>query len=369
MKFITVFTNFEEIHLTKDVGMIPAAFANYNNAKSFIFYWSKKRSEISHVYGENFILSPILSRFKIIYYIKMILKVIYLQPDCVNLYHLKKETYFLSLIFSIFRITIYTKMDMNSTKFPNFIKLASGDKSLKSKLLLFLLDNIHVLSTEHRKFHSKMCELSCLKNKTIYLPNAVYENSIPIKPKLDAVRENIILVVGRFGDYQKNHELLLQSLESINSTKGWEIKLIGSMDDNFKHKFDLFKHKKPIMACNIEYLGVLSRDELFNYYSKSKILLVTSRIEGMSLAMVEASCMGMALLTTDIDGSDILTNNGYFGKVIKQDSLSELLIELESIFDTGHYYDNVASERNSYLEKEFSLYNSVKVLRERLEIK
>lgn len=64
---------------------------------------------------------------------------------------------------------------------------------------------------------------------------------------------------------------------------------------------------QSIFGKHIEYLGNLSRKELFNMYATSKIFLMTSLWEASALSMTEASIMGLYLVSTDVGGFGDLT--------------------------------------------------------------
>ena len=71
-RFATIFTNFENIHLTKDVGMIPMEVSRLNGFDvSSIFFWEDPRKNYDNAAKSQFVkLKSIKSRYKIFFYLK-----------------------------------------------------------------------------------------------------------------------------------------------------------------------------------------------------------------------------------------------------------------------------------------------------------
>lgn len=79
-----------------------------------------------------------------------------------------------------------------------------------------------------------MNDLNKFKNKVKYLPNGFFSDLADID--LSKVKkEKIILTVGRLGSYQKNTELLIETLiELENDLEGWQVYLVGPMTESFE---------------------------------------------------------------------------------------------------------------------------------------
>lgn len=367
MKFATIFPNFEHVHLTKDVGMIPAAFSSKTSSTSYVIYWDRTGKYIEHNYGSNFVIVPILSKTKFSFYYKAIRFIISNGINRIHLFHLKRETYITSTILKLLNRKVYLKMDMDSTRFPNFVKLLNNRWGFKSSLLRLFLRSPVVISTENKKFFEELQKNNDIKDRLIYFPNSILSSTLNVTPTEWELRENRILVVGRLGDYQKNNELLLEALKCFVSTNGWTITLVGSSTTKFLDELEKTYAINPGLRKSVEYVGTLPREELFEYYRNSKILLFTSRWEGMSLAMVEASYMGMALLTTNVDAVGEITGDGKYGKIYDIEDKAQLVQSLSSIFSTSNFLDEVYSDRLNYIRSSFTLDNNIISLVDRLK--
>lgn len=144
-------------------------------------------------------------------------------------------------------------------------------------------------------------------------------------------KENIMITVGRLGTYQKNTEMLLQSLEKLD-LKNWKILLIGPYDKNFKNKYMEFlkrnndKKDKIILVGNIN-----NREKLYEIYKKSKVLILTSRREGFPLVYPEALRFGNYIITTKVSGAEDITNYNKIGKIIEIEDSNALNNELVKV--------------------------------------
>jgi len=78
--------------------------------------------------------------------------------------------------------------------------------------------------------------------------------------------------------------------------------------------------------------GWLSRRELREKYRGAHVLLITSRDEGMSLAMLEAMASGLYILTTRVSGSDGLICEGLNGSYIPFQDPARIAESLEEIY-------------------------------------
>jgi glycosyltransferase involved in cell wall biosynthesis len=66
----------------------------------------------------------------------------------------------------------------------------------------------------------------------------------------------------------------------------------------------------------VQFHGWMSREQLRQKYRDAHLLLITSRDEGMSLAMMEALASGLYVLTTPVSGSGELIREGVNGDFI-----------------------------------------------------
>lgn len=166
-------------------------------------------------------------------------------------------------------------------------------------------------------------------------------NSLNIsRPRLNQ-KEKIILYVGRIGNYQKNTEMLLEALPKVD-LKDWYIYMIGPITSDFTigHKCefntiieDFFKNN-PHYVGKILFNGVIyNTEELFNFYKRAKVFILTSRHESFGNVLSEAAAMGCYIVSTDVGGASLVSNNWKYGTKLKQDDSDNLANVINEIIN------------------------------------
>ena len=122
--------------------------------------------------------------------------------------------------------------------------------------------------------------------------------------------------------YQKN---LKQLFEIASTFPDEKIKIAGiplkNMDDETKEYLEKLKE-----LSNVEFVGKVPREEIFNFLSKAKFLLSTSRYEGFSNTFLEAMVVGTPILTPTLVNPDGIIDR----------------------FDLGITYQNATDLKNSF---------------------
>ena len=152
-------------------------------------------------------------------------------------------------------------------------------------------------------------------------------------------KENIMVCVGRIGCYQKNTEMLLNALRKVD-LKDWKIYMLGpitsSFDlkegDGFQKVIDQFFEECPQHKDKLIFTGMIyDAKTVFEYYNRAKVLLATARHEGFANVYSQAAALGCYVISTDVGGADVCSNDWKYGIKLKQndsDGLSDVLDNL-----------------------------------------
>ena len=176
-------------------------------------------------------------------------------------------------------------------------------------------------------------------------------NSFGITRKTFAEKENIMVCVGRIGNYQKNTEMLLEALHKVD-LKDWKIYMIGPITNsfnlndggNFQKRIDDFFDECPQHRDKLIFTGMIyDQKTLFEYYNRAKILLMTSRHEGFANVYSQAAAMGCFIVSTDVGGADVCSNYWAFGEKLPQENSEALADVLEKI-TSGEYLFQITNE-------------------------
>ena len=154
------------------------------------------------------------------------------------------------------------------------------------------------------------------------IPNAIRE----VK-KYDIPRENIILYVGRFA-WEKGPEKLIKAFAKIQEKQGWKLYMAGSgpmLDDMKQYAIDL--------GCKADIIFLGKVKEVDKLYSKAKIYVLPSVLEGFPNSLCEAMSAGLASICFDsIPYEDIFKPNES-GIVIKYNDVNALSKQLSYLIE------------------------------------
>ncbi|MDZ4200158.1 MAG: glycosyltransferase [Kiritimatiellia bacterium] len=157
-------------------------------------------------------------------------------------------------------------------------------------------DGCHALMVEStvsgermKKFFSSFGR-SDLATRVHYVPHAVAV-AVPVAPE---EKENRIIAIGRWADRIKNAPLLVRTLGRVLQQRpGWTAQIIGSGEAVLR----MLRATLPeAVQEKIEITGRLSHAETLKRLAKTKILLVSSRMDSFNMAAAEALCMGCSVV-------------------------------------------------------------------------
>ena len=339
-----IIPEFKKVHLTKDVGLVPYYLSKIYNLEAEIVYTNRVKEELPQKFRgirltelpykkvNNFLNK--IDKFKILEnwnFLKYLFKNSK-NIDILFLFHFNKKKVPIVFLYKFLNKNgkIYLKMDIDSENTNNKLSKFST-KRVWTNLIYKKLDLISCESLESyyniKRIGYNKVDIS---SKLLYISNGFdnedYSEKIAFEEK-----ENIMITVGRLGTYQKNTEMLLQSLEKLD-LKNWKILLIGPYDKNFKNKYMEFlkrnndKKDKIILVGNIN-----NREKLYEIYKKSKVLILTSRREGFPLVYPEALRFGNYIITTKVSGAEDITNYNKIGKIIEIEDSNALNNELVKV--------------------------------------
>lgn len=234
---------------------------------------------------------------------------------------------------------VYIKMDVNPynindtvCKFPNSMKQSLKDKVTKSMVDIIscettlALDRLAASPNSYNHWGDKM----------VYLPNGFDESlldSLDIKEKSFAEKDNVMITVGRLGTPQKNTTMLLKALAKTD-LKDWKFYLIGPIADSLKPEIEKFYQENPDKKESVIFTGAIyDKKELWEYYNCSKAFILTSKWESFALVYTEAQRFMNYIVSTKVGAASDVIMDEKFGKYIAQDDVDGLTEKLQNIVD------------------------------------
>lgn len=357
MKNVLVLFRFNTGMLHKDVFQIPYYIAkSYNATLTFVTPAQKHNVDLpSKFLNANFVKIGLnvdfLNNLGMKNWYCNSLFFIYLlffarNYDCLVLFHHVKRTWINVFIYKLLNRNgkVYVKLDMNYLSIP--IQDVRSKFKVKDKILQsffnFYFKKVNVFSVEtlhayNNLLKSENYRFAIPKDKLLLVPNGFDEDLLRTKNykvKKYEAKDNIMISVARFGAYEKNTEMLLNALLKLNWKNNWKFYFVGDFENSFSQKRDLFMNEHPILQENVFWTGYISeREKLWDFYNRSKVFVLTSRLEGFAIAQVEASRFNNYMVSTDVGGFMDLTCNGCYGIEIPQEGAKELATALQNIID------------------------------------
>lgn len=188
--------------------------------------------------------------------------------------------------------------------------------------------------------------------KTFYTPFIKKQNirtiPNPINPDFDTInkiaKENIILNVGRL-ENQKGHDVLISAFAKSN-LKDWKLYIIG--EGSLRSTLT-----ELIQQLNLnDKVKLLGRKEnVADYYKKSKIFAFSSRFEGFPNALLEAMYFGLPCISTDCPtGPSELIKNKINGFLVPVNDIESLSKKIETLSESENLRASIGEEAQKSVE-------------------
>ncbi len=172
----------------------------------------------------------------------------------------------------------------------------------------------------------------------------------PLKlSNLKTKKERIVLAVGRL-EKQKGFNKLIEAFSQIDS-RGWSLCIAG---DGLEKK-NLQKQIETLELNNVQLIG--KRKDIFEWYARSSIFVLSSEKEGFPNVLLEAMGSGCACLSFNCPfGPSEIIKNGINGILVEDQNLSKFSQELQKLINDDELRDKLSYEaikiKNCYsLEK------------------
>ena len=157
---------------------------------------------------------------------------------------------------------------------------------------------------------------SFVKNKAI-----IYNPSI-FKPNFGEQKEKLIIFVGRL-EYVKGCDIFLRALALLRLD---DFKLLVLGDGS--QKKSLQSLSAGLGLKNLEFLGAIS--DIQNYYKKAKIIVSSSRFEGLGNALIESAFFDCIRVATPTAGAlELLEDgkNGFISSDFSEQALAKAILK------------------------------------------
>lgn len=328
MKILEILSgpSYDPVIAYKDAGMLL-----YELNKSFNYmtnYCGCNCSEYNAVWNPQFLKSVCVTKIseslefkQQVLDIKKYIKDHIISYDAVIFFNYGNTTYKLANLCKQInpKIVVYVKLDMGRGGYAHFSP-SREFSFLRSRFEAFKSRNIDFFTVETKEYYNALKDTSMFKGRLHYLPNGVSTLGIDDATVNIEQKKNIVITVGRLGIYEKNTELLLDSILEIpdNLRSQWKFYFVGPQTMEFSQYIGKFLEDNPMLAPNIVQLGnITDRNELSNLLKKSKIICMPSRTESTCISTLEGMYFGCVPIISRYSAFvKDTTNNETIGKVV-----------------------------------------------------
>lgn len=211
---------------------------------------------------------------------------------------------------------------------PHFFGRAKG---LLRWLLLRRTTHLVVQTVRIKDFYSAK-----LQSRTTIIPNPVTDKVFSLTPTLKQKR---IIAVGRLA-YQKNYPMMFRAFAKVHHDfPDWQLVVYGNGPQ-----------KEEIRGV-IERLGMEGHiilagksDHVVEEMNKSSLFVMSSDYEGMSNALLEAVCVGLPVISTDVSGAKDLITEGVNGYIVPVGNERALTLALSSMLSSPEKMDEMGRQ-------------------------
>jgi len=224
-------------------------------------------------------------------------------------------------------------------------------KPIKAKLLSWLIrpvlnsaGKIIITSKENQQYLQKLNH----EKKIILIPNGVDPQIF--KSTQSKQLSYLILAIGRL-THQKNHQLLLKTI-SLSKFKN-KIKLI-IIGRGFLKRF--LQSQANELDIKLEIIDKIDHKKLPQWYQKTAVFALTSKIEGQPKVLLEAMSSGCACLTANFTGN--LIKDGQTGMIA--DSAEKLSKKLDVLLINQKLRLNLGRAAREEILKFFDIKKLIK---------
>lgn len=192
-----------------------------------------------------------------------------------------------------------------------------------------------------------------LSNNNIkYLPNyAVLDNSIP-ETELYGLNDKRIVCLANFRP-QKDHFTLIEAFNSILvNFPEWSLHCVGKdFNDEYSLKIKEKIHKLGL-SKNVYLYN--SKSDISNILKQCQIGVLSSKSEGLPLALLEYGLANLAVISTNVGDCKKVIQNNVNGILVEKNNFKTFGESLELLISTPEIRNKFSENLNSFVKESWS---------------
>ncbi|HPD66632.1 MAG TPA: glycosyltransferase family 4 protein [Ignavibacteriales bacterium] len=295
---------------------------------SYFFEVCKTENKLSKIFGKIKLIKQINNSFV---YTGGIIPFIFFIIFRINIIHFivqrKYQLFFLPLVFLPWIKSFITLHDtLNFKKNPYFNKFPKSINFIKQFLVLFV-SKILVYNELDKNYLPEI-----IKKKVILVKNGIHkiETNLAVKEK-----ENYILFAG-----------------GTSLIKGYEI--ISQIAKSTNYKFIIAgvnKQGENIATENIQFIGLIPSDKMYDYIKKAKIVIIPSLYEPFSVLALESLYLGTPIIISQRCGISRYLKHLEDAIIVEPDDTKQIIKFIDLLFNDKDLYSKLYKNSSKLIEK------------------
>jgi len=151
----------------------------------------------------------------------------------------------------------------------------------------------------------------------------------------------------------KDHETLLRALALVKQ-RGIPFRALLAGDGPLRFALEDVAASLDLSE-EVRFLGQLAGDDVAHLFQATDIALLTSRVEGLPTALLEAMACGCAVVATDVGGTAELVEHGATGLLVEPGNVEAVATAVEDLLRHPARLDEMRSAARRRVEERFSL--------------
>ena len=239
----------------------------------------------------------------------------------------------IALAFTGTKIIVCERQDPSVVKTPMMRALRN--------LLYHFCSRIEVQTSAGKRYFSKT-----LQRRVYVIPNP---NHISIGQRSIAratIKENRIVTVGRLIS-QKNHTMLIEAFADIHNKYpqyGLDIYGEGELRGMLQQKIDHLGLTQSVLLRG-------QTNGVVDILATAQIFVLSSNVEGMPNALMEAMALGLPCVSTDVSGVRDIVNDGVNGYVVPKGDVELLAERIVKLIESKEQQQRFSEATISVMEK------------------
>lgn len=178
--------------------------------------------------------------------------------------------------------------------------------------------------------YSKSCYSGRLNRICTIIPNPVIMSPEYVGSALDTDKKNKIVSVGRL-DPQKDQATLITAFSLfLKKHPDWTLEIYG--EGPLRQELE-----SQVRRLSLEGKVLLpgTSNHIWDCMKSARIFVLSSIAEGMSNALIEAMCLGLPVISTDVAGSGDLIKNGDSGFIVGRGDYEAIADKMSILADNA----------------------------------